>query len=330
MPRAVTIDLAGGQLGGAARYRAELLGYLERRQRQDVKTIGAQRNLTAAWLAAREASAVRCSRRIALNNVGFIAPGGERWTLLRNVLHFLSEPEAAALHPALRADVARQAWVVHRAARRSDVLVAPCTAMAERIATALPGVADRVVVRMHPVTVPGATCLPGGSLILCPVLFAPYKDMAERVAEWLAAVNGAMDDSVRLIVTASATEVPASLAASPRLYFVGQLSIEQTREIWAGCRAIYFPTGLESFGYPLAEARAAGWPVIARNTPQNREIAGSALCGYDLGDGDSLREATESALSLRPAPDPGPFDRNAYFDWLLGGLRPLSTPGADG
>lgn len=321
MTTAVTIDLAGGQLGGAASYRAELLGYLERRQRQDVKTIGAQRNLTAAWLAAREARAARGSRRVALNNVGFIAPGGERWTLLRNALHFLSAPEAAALHPALRAAVSRQTGIVQRAARRSDVLIAPCTAMAERIATVLPAVAERVVVRMHPVTVPVATRPPGGSLILCPVLFAPYKDMAGRLAEWLAAVDDAMDDSVRLIVTASATEVPASLAASPRLHLVGRLSVEETRQIWTRCQAIYFPTGLEAFGYPLAEARVSGWPVIARNTPQNREIAGPALCGYDLGDRDSLRHATETALRLAVGPDPDPFDPDAYFDWMLGGPK---------
>jgi glycosyltransferase involved in cell wall biosynthesis len=318
---AVTIDLAGGQLGGAERYRIELRGYLGRHARQDVKMIGAYRNLTPAWLAAREASAVRRSRRIALNNVGFITPGGDRWTLLTNALHFLTRPEAAALHPLLRPEVARKTAIVRQAARRSDVLVAPCTAMAQRIAAALPDIADRIVVRMHPVTVPGITGPPGGSLILCPVLFSPYKEMAVRIAEWLAAVDEAMDDSVRLIVTASATEVPAWLAASPRLHLVGRLSVEQTRQMWARCRAVYFPTGLESFGCALAEARVTGWPVIARDTTQNREIAGAALCGYDLGDSSSLRRATEAALSLRVSPDPEPFDPDAYFDWMLGDLK---------
>jgi len=201
------------------------------------------------------------------------------------------------------------------------VLVAPCTAMAERITAALPGVAERVVVRMHPVSVPEVAGPPSGSLILCPVLFAPYKEMAGRVAEWLAAVDAALDDSVRLVVTASAAEVPASLAASPRLHLVGRLSVAETRRWQARCRAIFFPTGLESFGCPLAEARVTGWPVIARDTAQNREIAGPALCGYDLGDADSLRRATEAALTLRVAPDPEPFDPDAYFDWMLGGLK---------
>ena len=318
---AVTIDLAGGQMGGAGRYRAELHRHLERWPRDDVRLIGARRHLTPAWLAAREASAARRSRRIALNNVGFLTPGGERWTLLTNALHFLSRAETAELHPALRTTVSRQVPIVRRAARRSDVLIAPCSAMADRITAVLPDVADRLVVRMHPVSVPEVTWPPAGTLILCPVLFAPYKDMVGRIAEWLAAVGDSMGDSVRLIVTASAAEVPAWLAAAPRLDLVGQLTVAQTRRMQARCRAIYFPTGLESFGCALAEARVAGWPVIARDTPQNREIAGSALCGYVQGDEDSLRHATQTALNLRVAPDPDPFDPDAYFDWMLGGLK---------
>jgi hypothetical protein len=236
----VTVDLAGGNIGGAGRYRTELSGYLERRARHDIKLIGTRRHLSAAWLAIREATAVRRGRRIALNNVGFLTPGGERWTLLTNALHFLAGGELAALEPGLRAAMSRQAGIVHRAARRSDVLVAPCTAMAERIADVLPDVADRLVVRMHPVSPAAVAPQQTGSLILCPVLFAPYKRMADRIDEWLAAVEPVMDDSVRLIVTASATDVPASLAANPRLHFVGRLSVGQTRDLRARCRAIYF------------------------------------------------------------------------------------------
>jgi hypothetical protein len=320
MPTAVTIDMAGGQVGGAARYRTELNGYLQRHARHDVKVIGSGRNLTAAWLAAREASAVRRSRRIALNNVGFITPGGERWTLVTNALYFMTASEMTAIDPQLRAAAARQAVIVHRAARRSDVVVAPCAAMGSRITAVLPDVADRLVVRMHPITsIPAPPA--EGSLILCPVLFAPYKHMSERIADWLAATRDAMDDSVRLIVTASAAEVPASLAASSRLHFVGRLSVRHMADLWDRCRAVYYPTTLESFGCPLAEARTHGRPVIAVDTAQNREIAGPALCGYTLGDGDSLRCSIEAALAAEVAPDPGPFDPDAYFDWMLGDGR---------
>ena len=322
-----TVDMAGGSIGGAARFHSEVRRYLERSARDDIKIIGAQRRLSPVWLAVRETVAVRRSRRVALNNVGFLTPGGERWTLLSNALHFLTGSETAALDRGLRAAVSRQAKVVHSAARRSDVLIAPCTAMAGRITAALPEVADRVVVRMHPVSAGAASAgpvpprRPDESLILCPVLFAPYKNMADRLGEWLAATEGTLDDSVRMIVTANATQVPARLAASPRLRFAGPLGLGQLKELWARSRAVYFPTGLESFGWPLAEARAYGKPVIARDTAQNREIAGSALRGFSPGDPDSLRQATELALVARVSPDPAPFDPGAYFGWLLGAAR---------
>jgi len=315
---AVTIDIAGGQVGGAARYSTEVLNYLQRSARDDVKVIGLRRRLTPAWLAVREAAAVRRGRRVALNNVGFLTPGGERWTLVANPLHFLTSAEMAAQVPAIRTAMSRQIPVVYRAARQSDVLVAPCTAMAERIKATLPDVADRVIARLHPVSASTVTRRPDRSRILCPILFAPYKKMPSRLAEWVAAVDESLDESVRMIVTAGPDEVPPSLASSPRIELAGRLDLATLTNLWAGSQAIYFPSGLESFGYPLAEARANGQPVIAQDTPQNREIGGSALCGYTVGDPDSLRRATETALSLTLEPDPGPFDPTAYFDWLLG------------
>ena len=97
MTTAVTIDIAGGQTGGAGRFRTEVLDYVRRASRDDIKVIGTRHHLSPAWLAAREAAAVRRSRRIALNNVGFLTPGGERWTLLANALHFPTPAETADL-----------------------------------------------------------------------------------------------------------------------------------------------------------------------------------------------------------------------------------------
>jgi glycosyltransferase involved in cell wall biosynthesis len=100
--------------------------------------------------------------------------------------------------------------------------------------------------------------------------------------------------------------------------FVGRLDHAKLCRLWARSRAVYFPPGLEAFGFPLAEARVNGQPVIARDTPQNREIAGPALCGFAVGDPDSLRQAIEIAVTRKVAPDPAPFDPDAYFDWMLG------------
>lgn len=317
----VTVDIAGAQMGGAARFVTELRGYLTRTGRQDVQVIGVARHVTPGWLVRREVARPGAGRRVAANNVSFVAPGGPRWTLLRNALHFLTAAETAQLDRALGASLRREAAVVRLSALRADVLVVPSTAMAQRVARILPRVSGRVMVRPHPVSADWVPRRPRDRAILCPVLLAPYKRMDERLAELLAVIEYCGDPSVRVRVTARPGDLPASLASDARLEFVGPVDQQDLRQAWARSRAIYFPTGLESFGYPLAEARASGQPVIARDTPQNREIAGPALCGFTPGDPDSLRHATTRALTMQVAPDPAPFEPDAYFTWLLGPAR---------
>jgi glycosyltransferase involved in cell wall biosynthesis len=314
----VTVDIAGARMGGAARYAGELRAYLARTGRGDVRLIGASRRVNPAWLVRREVARPGARRRIALNNVSFVAPGGERWALLRNALHFLTDTEASALDPSLLASVRREAAVVRLSARRADALVVPCTAMAERVIRILPGVRNRVTVRPHPVSADSVPRGPRDQAILCPVLFASYKRMDERLAELLSAVQEHGDTSVRVRVTADPADLPASVAADPRIDLVGRSDPREVRDLWARSRAIYYPTGLESFGYPLAEARVSGHPVIAYDTAQNREIAGPALCGFTPGDRDSLRAAVALALTSNVAPAPAAFDPDAYFNWILG------------
>jgi glycosyltransferase involved in cell wall biosynthesis len=314
----VIVDVAGGPYGGAARFRDELYGYLRRTGRGDVSVIGANRRLDPRWLLRREMGWPARSRRVALNNVSFILPGGQRWTLLGNALHFLTDGEVARLDPCVRSTARQQAHVVRLAALRSHVLVAPCSAMAERVAHLAPAVRDRVVVRMHPVSADAVPPAPRGPVILCPVVFTPYKHMPVRLREWVWAIDRHVDKTVKMLVTAAESEVPPDLARHPRVELLGRLSTVALRPLWARSRAVFFPTGLESFGFPLAEARASGRPVIARDTAQNREIAGPALRGFRVGDPDSLLRATELALTDDVAPDPAPFDPVGYFDWMLG------------
>ena len=96
----------------------------------------------------------------------------------------------------------RQAAVVHMAARRSHVLVTPSAAMAERVKRRLPRLANRVVPRLNPVSPDYIPQMPRDYAILCPILFAPYKHMAERLTELLSALADC-DESVRLRVTAN-------------------------------------------------------------------------------------------------------------------------------
>ena len=206
MTPAVIVDAAGGRVGGAARFRVELHRYLAQTERRDVQIIGAERRVDAGWLVRREVSTSAGARRVALNNVSFVTPGSERWTLLRNPLDFLTDDEEASIDPALRTAARRRAPVVRIAARRADVLVVPSTAMAERVIRILPSLASRVVVRHHPVSADSIPDLSRDPVILCPVLFSPYKGMTERLTELLAAMDVVDDTPVRLCVTANRCE----------------------------------------------------------------------------------------------------------------------------
>ncbi len=204
----VTVDIAGAQMGGAARYAAELRSYLARTGRQDVRVIGVGRHVSPAWLLQREITERKSGRRIAVNNVSFVGPGGRRWTLLRNALHFLTSDETARLDPALRKSVRREAVAVRLAARRADVLVVPSSAMAERVTHVMPAARSRIVVRPHPVSAGSVPADAREAAILCPVLFAPYKRMDERLAELLDAVDDFGDVAVRVRVTAGRADLP--------------------------------------------------------------------------------------------------------------------------
>ena len=318
MNATVFVDAAGGTVGGAGRFRVELYQYLARTGREDVRLIGAFRRIDPAWLIRREMNIPTRSRRVALNNLSFLTPGGARWTRLGNPLDFLTDDEWSKLHPSLQKESRRRTPIVRMAARRSDVIVTPSTAMAERVGHIMPGLRSRITPRLNPVSPDSVPKMAREPVILCPVIFSPYKHMIERLTEWVTAVDEHIDPQVRMLVTADKTELPDELACHPRIELVGQLSHAELRLLWARSQAIYFPTGIESFGFPLAEARVNGQPVIARDTAQNKEIAGPALCGFKVSDTDSLRDATQRALTTKIAPDPAPFEPDAYFNWLLG------------
>lgn len=67
--------------------------------------------------------------------------------------------------------------------------------------------------------------------------------------------------------------------AGKRLFYEGYLSDTRLREIAPRCSAMIVPSREEGFGLPVMEAAALGLPVIARDIPVFREIAGDR-CFY--------------------------------------------------
>ncbi|MEU8262041.1 glycosyltransferase [Micromonospora sp. NPDC048999] len=317
----IVIDAAGGSGGGAGRLKAELDAFLADGA-PPLRVIGWDRQLTPSWLVLREAAAGRAPVVAALNNVSFTWRGTERRVLVHNALHFLA-PDEVRLLGLLPRSFRAQIPVVRRTLRRADVIVVPCSAMAERVADRVPAVRDRLLVLANPVSPVGPRIPADEVSILVPVVPSPFKNVVRELRVLLAALDRRRHRA-RVRMTAHPHELPADLARHPRLDLLGRLPHHELAEHWRRTTAVFFPCALESFGYPLAEARVYGLPVLAPDTQQSREIAGAAVVPYRLSDTNSLAEAVDG-IDRPVLPEPYAFERVAYFTRLLGLDRNFAT-----
>jgi glycosyltransferase involved in cell wall biosynthesis len=307
------IDVSGGRDGGAARWRREAQAWTERRGDGSVVLVGADKHVVPSWLLRREWLPGR-RRRISANNVSFVTGSGPKIVVLQNALHFLRPGESQRL-AAMPPGFWRQVPVVRAAARRADAVVVPCSEMAERVTTALPGLASRLLVRHHPLTAQPARSTSGAlPFVLYPSLPAPHKDLTGHLRLLIQAMEMSSPHLVVKVTAPSAVLGP--LAGDPRVEAIGPKTLEEIDVLASRASAIYAPTVIESFGYPVAEARAIGAPVLAVSTARNREVGGQALVGFAERDVLSLANALTSLPRVSVVADPGPFDPDAYFSWL--------------
>jgi glycosyltransferase involved in cell wall biosynthesis len=62
----------------------------------------------------------------------------------------------------------------------------------------------------------------------------------------------------------------------PWVHFMGPLDRDRIRDLYRTSSIFVFPSLVESFGIPLVEAMAWGVPIVAADTPVNREVCGEA------------------------------------------------------
>ncbi|MCW2504345.1 MAG: hypothetical protein JWO79_2629 [Actinomycetia bacterium] len=317
------LDVAGGQMGGARRFADELDGY-RRTRGAGLRVAGSGRMLSIPYLARREARLAaepRLRRFVALNNYSAAGGWAERWVLLRNALHFLRAGEKKRMPPGLVRRVEGQARLVTALLRRADVVVVPTRSMHDRVLDRLPWLADRTVVRAHPLTPPVWT-RDAGAVLLCPVLFAPFKDIELHLRTLAAAVPKVRAEypAFRVQVTCTAGELrSARVSETAGLEPAGRVTAAEVDDLHSRSSVLFYPGEVESFGYPAAEARLSRTPVVGLDTATNREVAGDALVPFGKADPDSLAQACIQALRMvLPPLAVNPFDPVAYFDWLSG------------
>jgi len=74
------------------------------------------------------------------------------------------------------------------------------------------------------------------------------------------------------------------------LDFVGPLSREETESLYRASDIFVFPSLSESFGFPMAEAMSHGLPIVAADTPVNREVCGDAAVYFHPLSAEDLAE----------------------------------------
>lgn len=82
-----------------------------------------------------------------------------------------------------------------------------------------------------------------------------------------------------------------------RLFWIERGSDEYLAEIYATTACLLFPSQAEGFGLPLIEAAQHGLPILARDIPVFREVAGDHACYFQGSSAEALAERIEGWLA---------------------------------
>jgi glycosyltransferase involved in cell wall biosynthesis len=145
----------------------------------------------------------------------------------------------------------------------------------------------------------------------------PRKNLALAVAAVSQVRQGG--SKLKLLVTGDVHPSFDELVSRSKEYVscVGLLPRPSLVTLLEGATALMFPSLYEGFGFPMLEAMAAGCPVLALDTPINREIAGNAarfLPAEQRPWSDALAEL-QNTTSLREEMRGRGFSNLRRFSW---------------
>jgi glycosyltransferase involved in cell wall biosynthesis len=182
------------------------------------------------------------------------------------------------------------------AMRRAAVLLTTCIATADALAEVAGVERDRVVVAppghlgLSPRPEPIGAASP---YILCVGAITPrkgFQDLAAAVRGRpdvppvvVAGPDGWQSDRVRSAVSAE--------GLGDRFRFLGKVSDDELRRLYADATVVCHPSVAEGFGFPCLEAMAHGKAVVATDIPSVREIGKDAITLVPLEDREALADA---------------------------------------
>lgn len=189
--------------------------------------------------------------------------------------------------------------LIIQSARHSDLTITPTAAMRDLLLCWAPDLGERVRVNSYgtlnenftPMAGPGRQWRSDGLLRLLYVsVYYPHKQPG-LVCQACAALNGSGIAS-RATITMNIEEtqdfsggshdhILMSKAVAGGIVDLGRRRYEELPILYQAHDVFVFPSISETFGHPMVEAMSSGLPVVAADTPVNREVCGDAALYFD-------------------------------------------------
>ena len=199
-------------------------------------------------------------------------------------------------------------WLMIESARHADLVMAPTRALLDDLVRATCISPDKILVNPYgvspPDSSPGATTRADSTdrglvRLLYVSLYSDYKNLGTLLkALPMLNRNGGPRFALTTTVNPDSETWPVtrdedlalarSAPVASAVHFTGQLSREETAAAYGESDIFVFPSLIESFGFPMAEAMAVGLPIVAAGTEPNREVCGDAALYFDPLDPQDL------------------------------------------
>lgn len=268
--------------------------------------------------------------------------------LVRNALHFSRVyMELFWRRKSLRARVEFRVrrWLILRSVQSADVVMLPTRATLDDLRRHVDVSPQKALVNPYGVSIesahPGGVGMGAGKprpsdsralRLLYVSLYSEHKNLStllkalpilNRQGGKAFGLRTTANPGWKLARTTVTYQEDLALARLPEIAkwveFVGPVEMNQTQQLYRDADIVVFPSLIESFGHPMAEAMAHGLPIVAADTPVNREVCGEAAVYFKPLDptdlADKIQRVAASADLCRELSAAGRRRAAAHFRW---------------
>jgi glycosyltransferase involved in cell wall biosynthesis len=192
-------------------------------------------------------------------------------------------------------------WALRRVARRCNALVCVSETTRRVLEDFVPDIGSRVDVIRDGVSTAFLERGHASARIEAPYLLFVGTFEARKGLDTLVAALDRFEGKTRVVLAGRpgwrADEALSRLCHREGVEIVLEPSDERLAELYRGAAALLYPSRLEGFGLPVAEAIASACPVISSDLPAIREWAGEVPRYVPVGDAEGLAGAIRSLLA---------------------------------